>query len=423
MPLTSDHFTKPKRNLRLDACLVDDGAHIRLVTPRERGDHVSRIQAALFIILQNVNLEDELGTEEYGPLTAEAVFRFKNTQTPKILNEALHQTVPDNIVGKRTILALDKEMLARQGKTPADPKLTVTAVPLSGFSNLRLGHSGSHNLEGFVKDPGQPLCQMVPVERGFRNLFVTTGNKSDSIRMRIPDPPHIRTFIAPGVITVRGLGVGEDRALFTINGKGSDEIRLIVRAEAVITVNFFALADVKAGKGALGFEGRQAALIQGLDRIYGGQANIRFRQGQFKTIDTVNGRKIDFDKPIVVNPRIRNPNQTDPTRQFFTFGAFLPLATNPTKEINFFLTPGLVDAAIPKAVGTNSSIFDEKLCWGKTEQMKDPHIAARLVGHEIGHILWGFGHLEHLPGTLMTPDLKSGGDVIPAETLEELKIP
>lgn len=63
MPLESDIFTKPTRNDRLEACLVDDAAHVTLRTPREKGKHVSRIQTALFLVLPDVNLEDELGGE------------------------------------------------------------------------------------------------------------------------------------------------------------------------------------------------------------------------------------------------------------------------------------------------------------------------------------------------------------------------
>jgi hypothetical protein len=415
MPLTSNHFTKPTRNARLDACLVDDNAHIQLLEgrPLEKGDHVSRIQSALFLILPDVNLGDELGSEEYGPLTADAVFRFKDTRTPKILNTALRQTVPDKIVGKLTIEALDKEMRAREGKTPGGPKLTVTAVPLSGFSDLRLKLSGAK----FTKDPSQPLCQMVPVG-GIRNLFVTTGNKTDSISLRIPDPSHTRPFVAPGLITGRGLSVGEDRAQFTVNGRVADEIRLIVRAEAAVTVNFFAIADIKSGKGALGFESRQDALIQGLNKIYVAQANIRFKRGQFRTIDIVNGRTVDFGKPLVIDARARDPNRTDPSRQLFTFGAFLPLAINSTKEMNIFITPGLIDPQLPNAVGT-SSIFAERLCFVKSESMKDPATAARLVAHEIGHVI-GLAHLDDLKGTLMFPTLADSGDLLPAETLERI---
>src|SRR5579864_6966481 len=203
MPLESEFFTKPTRNQRLEDCLVDDSAHVELMRPREKGPHVSLIQAALFIVLPDVNLGDELGTEEYGPLTADAVFRFKDTRTPKILNVALRQTVPDKIVGKLTIKELDREMLAREGTPTTSPEVSVNAIALSGFSNFRLRRS----VGVFSADPSQPLCQMVPVE-GFRNLFVVASNKSGNINIRSPSPPHSRAFVAPGVITLRGLNVG-----------------------------------------------------------------------------------------------------------------------------------------------------------------------------------------------------------------------
>jgi hypothetical protein len=158
-----------------------------------------------------------------------------------------------------------------------------------------------------------------------------------------------------------------------------------------------------------------------LNRIYSGQANIRFQRGQFTVIDSVNGRTIDFDKPVVVDPRTRDPNRTDPTRQLFTFGAFLSRAINPVKEINVFITPGLIDTARPKDAGT-SSIFAERLCWVKAEVMQDPQIAARLAGHEIGHELQ-LTHLDFVKHTLMFPALHDGGEVIPAETLEQISIP
>lgn len=60
--------------------------------------------------------------------------------------------------------------------------------------------------------------------------------------------------------------------------------------------------------------------------------------------------------------------------------------------------------------------------WAKAELMKDPQVAARLVGHEIGHVL-GLGHLDDLKGTLMFPTLTGGGKLIPAETLERLSLP
>jgi hypothetical protein len=417
MPLESDLFTKPKPNSRLEACLVDDTAHVTLRAPREKGDHVSRIQAALFIVMPDVNLQDELGSAEYGPLTADAVFRFKDTRTPKILNQALHQTVPDNIVGKLTIKELDKELLKRQGKT-VTPSVTIRGVPLSGFSDFRLKRNGGE----FARDPGQPLCQMVPVG-GFRNLFVTTASPSDRVALQLPaTTPHTRAFVAPGVVTVRGLTVGEDSSDLTVNGVHAEFIRLIVRADATITVHVHALVDTKTGKGAVGFDARVGGLIQGISRIYGGQANIRFQRGQFTTMDSVNGRKLDFDKPLFIDPRSRKPAAPDPSRQLFTLGDFVPKAINPLKEINLFITPNLIDAALPGAAGTSSIVFPEKMCWVKASTMLDAQLAPRLAGHEIGHVL-GLTHTDTVRGTLMFRALSGGGDVIPAETLEQISIP
>ena len=415
MPLESDLFTKPKRNDRLEACLLEDTAHVTLRVPRERGDHVSRIQAALFLVMPDVNLQDELGSAEYGPLTAEAVFRFKDTRTPKILNQALHQTVPDNIVGKLTIKELDKELLKKQGK-PATPTVTIRGVPLSGFSDFRLKRNGGV----FTRDPGQPLRQMVPL-RGFRNLFVTTAGPTDRVALQLPSPAHTRPFVAPGVVTVRGLTEGEDSSDLTVNGVHAEFIRLIVRASATITVHVHALVDTKAGKGALGFDARIGGIVQGMSRIYGDQANIRFQRGPFTTIDTVNGRKLDFDKPILINARSNKPAAPDPSRQLFTLGDFLGKAINPVKEINVFITPNMVDPANPAEIGT-SSIFSEKMCWVVASTMLNPQAAPRLASHETGHLL-GLTHLDGVKGTLMFPALSGAGEVIPAETLEQITIP
>jgi hypothetical protein len=169
----------------------------------------------------------------------------------------------DDIVGKLTIEALDKELLARQGKPSAKPTVTVSAIPLSGFSDFHLKRSGGQ----FSQDSNQPLCQMVPVG-DIRTLRVSTATKGDRIDMRIPDSSHSRAFVAAGLITVRGLTAGEELALFRINRTDANAIRLMVRAESVLTLHFHALVDIQSHKGALGFEGKQDSLLQGLNRIY-----------------------------------------------------------------------------------------------------------------------------------------------------------
>lgn len=93
-------------NPQLEACLISDPAH---VTPGSVGVHVSKIQQALFST-NNASIDgNELATMTYGPSTVAAVLAFKGPPR-NILGPG--QLTPDNIVGKRTILALDSEMFA-----------------------------------------------------------------------------------------------------------------------------------------------------------------------------------------------------------------------------------------------------------------------------------------------------------------------
>ena len=423
MPLLSKHFTQPKTNQRLEDCLSLDSAHIaRPPHKLERGKHVALVQAALVRLSPGVNLGNEPSREEYGELTAAAVFRFKDTHTPKILNASLGQIVPDHIVGKRTIFFLDQAMLSKEGTPTTALKVSVRAVPLSGFSDLQLNRSPGLLSLPPVRDPTKSFCQMVPVG-GFRNLFVSTTESSDRIDLKIPDPPHTRRFAAPGIVTVRSIaGSGEDLATFTINGVNANAIRLIVRPAMRITVNVHALANIKAGQGAVGFSGRVDSLIQGLNRIYTTQTNVTFVKGQFGEIDSVDGKKLDFDRPIFVEANNRIPRKSDPTQQAFGFGAFLPRAVSPRTEVNVFITPGLIDPRNPDAVGTSSGFVEGKLVWVNSGSIGNNATASRIVGHEIGHLL-GLGHLDNHRGTLMFPNTRGGGEFIPADTLSSIRFP
>src|SRR6476659_9549307 len=98
----------------LEACLVSDPAHI---TPGAVGDHVAKIQTAL-IKLDGLNIDpSELSAKRYGPSTAAAVLSFK--QKRRIINFS-YQTQADNIVGKMTIAALDREILEKERDDPLD---------------------------------------------------------------------------------------------------------------------------------------------------------------------------------------------------------------------------------------------------------------------------------------------------------------
>jgi peptidoglycan hydrolase-like protein with peptidoglycan-binding domain len=86
---------------QLEAAAVDDSAHI---TPGSHGTHVSKIQTALNR-LDNANLEVD---GHYGPLTANAVLAYK--QKRNIINPS-YQQFADNIVGRMTMVALDRELM------------------------------------------------------------------------------------------------------------------------------------------------------------------------------------------------------------------------------------------------------------------------------------------------------------------------
>ena len=101
MPLTSSTLSG---DTRLEACLVEDGAHL---TPGVKGDFVGKVQAALMFVDRAAISESELQSQTYGPSTAAAVLKFKEKR--EIINHAYQQKA-DNIVGKMTIKALDSEL-------------------------------------------------------------------------------------------------------------------------------------------------------------------------------------------------------------------------------------------------------------------------------------------------------------------------
>lgn len=102
MPLLS---TLLRGDAKLQSCLIKDASH---VTKGASGEHVGKIQTAL-IIVDNAQINKaELRTQTYGDSTAAAVLAYKRAR--KIINFS-YQTQADNIVGKMTIAALDKEML------------------------------------------------------------------------------------------------------------------------------------------------------------------------------------------------------------------------------------------------------------------------------------------------------------------------
>ena len=95
----------------LEACLINDAAHVK---QGASGDHVGKIQAALMLLNNAKIVRNETAAKTYGASTALAVLAYKTAR--RIINLA-YQTRPDDIVGKMTIAALDREMLAFERAT------------------------------------------------------------------------------------------------------------------------------------------------------------------------------------------------------------------------------------------------------------------------------------------------------------------
>jgi hypothetical protein len=106
-----------KGDQKLEACLIHDSSHL---TQGAVGGHVSKIQTALFAVASLSIDPRELSASLYGKSTAGAVLTFKKRRN--IINRS-YQTQADNIVGKMTIAALDKEMLAKERQIPLRPDL------------------------------------------------------------------------------------------------------------------------------------------------------------------------------------------------------------------------------------------------------------------------------------------------------------
>src|SRR5262249_23555667 len=105
MPLLSRLF---QGDPKLEACLVQDQAH---VTQGAAGAHVGKIQFALGALDGLDIAHGDLSTQTYGNSTAGAVLTYKTRR--QIINRS-YQSRPDNIVGKMTIAALDKDMLTHE---------------------------------------------------------------------------------------------------------------------------------------------------------------------------------------------------------------------------------------------------------------------------------------------------------------------
>jgi hypothetical protein len=120
VPLVSQLF---KGDKKLEAALVKDPAH---VTIGAKGQHVAKIQMALFAIDWLTIDQNELRLQAYGKSTAKAVYSYKRRR--KIINFS-YQAAEDNIVGKMTMRRLDLEMMLYEQSHRAVDECSVTPSP------------------------------------------------------------------------------------------------------------------------------------------------------------------------------------------------------------------------------------------------------------------------------------------------------
>jgi len=128
MPLQSRLFAG---DAKLEAAAVSDPAHI---VPGSSGEHVRKIQLALIQLDGAVLVPDG----QYGPTTAAAVLAYK--QKRAIINFS-YQTQADNIVGKMTMAALDRELVEAEnlftGPVRMEPVYPVQHRSVAGFVPAR----------------------------------------------------------------------------------------------------------------------------------------------------------------------------------------------------------------------------------------------------------------------------------------------
>lgn len=235
MPLTSKLF---RDNQELQNCLVSDAHH---VLPGAQGEHVGKIQQALITLGAGVINPDEISDMNYGTTTARTVLTFKGPPR-NILGPG--QTTPDNILGKRTIAALDQELVAFENRPPPPAvSLWVSLTPDGSPHNhstcpvdgagVKVNHMATPinptSLGKKVNIGGEGETQYL----GFEDFVTDTGV--------IGPPRPLTDSIADNVVS--------DIALRSapVTTRGESQIRRIAMSQARLTIatNSFRLPDME----------------------------------------------------------------------------------------------------------------------------------------------------------------------------------
>lgn len=221
MALQSQLF---RGDVKLEAAAVSDPAHI---VPGASGPHVGKIQRAL-VQLDGAGIAQD---SSYGPATAAAVSAFKKKR--QILNT---QGQIDAIVGKKTIAALDREMLLKETGGGG------------GGSRGRLGFA----VVGDTAGAGSPLV-VIPFPGPISTPFVLAEEFDDpnSEDLSFADPPVPPQTAAQQAITT-SMEAGEllTRPLISPVLKRESlmkaELGVSNGADGIALINFFIANGVPA---------------------------------------------------------------------------------------------------------------------------------------------------------------------------------
>ncbi|MCO5089608.1 hypothetical protein [Bosea sp. (in: a-proteobacteria)] len=420
--LTSNLF---KGDSKLEAAATRDPAHIMRGA---RGDHVSKIQTAL-------NRVDNAGIGidgSYGPETADAVLSFKRKRD---IVARPRQQQADDIVGIRTIAALDAEM--RQWELrPPKPTFAAVSSPNPMFGDTdRYGFSLARLAQGADgdwsrRDPSLPACQMVPLGATRVLVFTLLGGEGEVnfefngpgvcsiVRMSSHDAENGGRRIH---VTVRGLMPAETELSLRLDLKRVVTVRLIVRNHRQRSLSVVHLGPVLTpGDDTYILDN----LIPMLNLLFEQQVNLRVTRG-WSRIQHKLPLNDDPDSWTAPNPRndlyILDQGQRAPNgaafmhwRDLYQFGL--------GADLLIFCGPNLKDGRDPHAIGAGA--FNTGRSWVNIRRHSrySPGGALTMIAaHELAHSI-GANHITALRSQhyLMTSLPLAWGQVaIPSETLHE----
>jgi len=172
MPLRSNLF---KGDPKLEACLVNDAAHISQKV-NNIGEHVGKIQTALIRIDPTLKIDSsELDGKTYGGSTAAAVKQYKRARS--IINFS-YQNTADDIVGKMTIARLDSDLTDSQSRLVGKDLAAADKPMAEGLVRNALGALTAIESDVRILESGASLSLATPrwdaLQTHFHLMFQAT---------------------------------------------------------------------------------------------------------------------------------------------------------------------------------------------------------------------------------------------------------